>query len=649
MPSYLTSIVLQFSEDPISDTTPTWTDVTAYMREIAWQVGVDREGSDPQPGSMTVVMRNTNRDWEPDYVAGRFYPNVTTQRRFRLTLNGVQQGVWYVQSFDIAYPLDTDVSLVTVTCGDGFEILSLDDLPGLDPPDADSYEDVVSFDEPWGYWRLGEPEGTKLVSHLRVTRKRVGSGKKRRKIKRRWKTRETRAEVSGVAGPSGTYKNTPTLGVDGLVLGDQDAAVEFGATEYARVPLEDDDLNGKAFTLEALVKPDSAPNDGDVIRGPAGVTSGVIWNMFQSSGSAAWGAQFIPADLGVVQVFGGTPAAGVGAHLAATWDGHTLKLYVDGVLVDSESSAEDLQAIAANPFLTISHPTGGLTFEGVLDEVAVYEHALTAERIAAHYTAATARGFPFQTAGLRIEEIVDHPLWNTSSIQLTGRDLQPAMKAGQAKLEEVAEAAHAEGPRTLFFFDGAGNPVYLGHEFQATSANYNTPMWTFGDVAGEVSYQDIGLEYDNETFNDVTANKEGGELVNVTDTAAIDDKGRRANSEWTDVTLSEDADVTHLANDVLAFYKDPALRPVTLTVNGAKALTQILNLDPGHMVRVKRRGEGGTPIDRVCHILGAQVSVDENEHMVCTYRLSRGFNAALGDWQLGIDGFSELGQTAVLA
>jgi hypothetical protein len=43
--------------------------VTSDMRAIDWWAGFGRDGDDPQAGG-TIVMRNTNRRWEPDYEDG---------------------------------------------------------------------------------------------------------------------------------------------------------------------------------------------------------------------------------------------------------------------------------------------------------------------------------------------------------------------------------------------------------------------------------------------------------------------------------------------------------------------------------------------------------------------------------------------------
>ena len=70
------------------------------------------------------------------------------------------------------------------------------------------------------------------------------------------------------------------------------------------------------------------------------------------------------------------------SHVVFTLDGDTLKVYLNGVESGSQKSYVSL--------LDTSYPLViGEFFDGVLDELAIYEHALTAARIKAHYRAGT--------------------------------------------------------------------------------------------------------------------------------------------------------------------------------------------------------------------------------------------------------------------
>jgi hypothetical protein len=74
-------------------------------------------------------------------------------------------------------------------------------------------------------------------------------------------------------------------------------------------------------------------------------------------------------------------------HLAATYDGTTLRLYVNGVLVNSRSASGPL--IVSTGTLRIGgNSAWGEFFQGRIDEVRVYNRALTPAEIQADLAAA---------------------------------------------------------------------------------------------------------------------------------------------------------------------------------------------------------------------------------------------------------------------
>jgi len=81
-------------------------------------------------------------------------------------------------------------------------------------------------------------------------------------------------------------------------------------------------------------------------------------------------------------------------HVVATYDGTMMRIYVNGVLDGSRTAPE------SGPAGTIAYASdghgvgigaafaGGPVFGGKIDEVAVYDKALSAARVADHYAAA---------------------------------------------------------------------------------------------------------------------------------------------------------------------------------------------------------------------------------------------------------------------
>src|SRR5262249_30003152 len=87
---------------------------------------------------------------------------------------------------------------------------------------------------------------------------------------------------------------------------------------------------------------------------------------------------------------GSVIAPGLFSHLVATYDGTTLSLYVNGTLAKSTSAPRAMSS-TPTPFIfgTLSISRGEY-FAGTLDELAVYDKALKADRVMAHFR--TGRG-----------------------------------------------------------------------------------------------------------------------------------------------------------------------------------------------------------------------------------------------------------------
>lgn len=135
------------------------------------------------------------------------------------------------------------------------------------------------------------------------------------------------------------------------------------------------------MTLSAWVKPDTI----------SGKSQDVIFKERGSDGSYALGADgtgsqprtgFYRAGGWQMAVAPTALTAGQWAHVAGTWDGQSLKLYVNGTLVRTEAMT--------GPIVTSGDPLriGGTAvfgtnrfFDGAIDEVRVYNHALTAQDV----------------------------------------------------------------------------------------------------------------------------------------------------------------------------------------------------------------------------------------------------------------------------
>jgi hypothetical protein len=646
---YVTPII-ETSADPLSDTTPTYIDRTVVLLEAEWEAGNKSELDDPEPGQATFRFTDGTRALE-----GANLPPLS-RIRWRITSGATtyDEGIWYVSTNQASWPDEALNQEAVVSCADGTQLLSLDALPLLSPSDVTSYEEVINHDEPSFYYRLGEEQGTKLVARVRVIRRWKKRG---RKGPRPGKRLETRPELAGVSGPSGTYKNLPTLAVPGLILGDTDRAVdfEFADSQYARVAVDQSDLiDTNRLSISAWTKPESIPGTTmALVAGPlaAAISNNVfILEVSGFSNSVAFTLFFTD---GTSTTLDGTTTISAGSiyHIGATWDGQTMRLYVNGQPAGSTSpGAKKMRQGDAGSYLYIGRSEAGKYYDGVIDELSVFERVLTPERMLAHYQAGAERGFPQQTAGARVSALATSDLWAETKIQAGSFSVQPEMKYGQPPLEIIADAVAAEMPQSMFWFDGAGDPTYLGWEWKA-GGSYNTVQATFGNQSGEVPYEDVEIVYDNEIYNEVTISHQTDFDGEASHTMMDEDSQaqfrRRAFEE--NLSLVEHIDAEAVAGDILQIFAQPVEnRIASLTLSGidAAARTQIFEREIGDLIRIKHRPKTGAPIDRITHILGFQKRLaPETGDLSCIWYLARGFDAAVQGWRAGIVGFSEAGTT----
>ncbi len=214
---------------------------------------------------------------------------------------------------------------------------------------ASSYEGLVLADSPTGYWRLGESSGSVATD-------------------------------SSSNGQNGTYENSVVYGVPGAIAGDSNTSIQFGnANARVRVP-DNALLRPLSLTLEAFVK----------------VQGVEIWDTLLAKTTTGWndgyGLYYHPANGGEVRFFVNNYTNYVSApialnqfvHVASTYDGTSMKLYFNGVQVASKAYSLAINHSTEPLYLGWAPGSATYSFNGVLDEAAVYGAALSAAQILKH-------------------------------------------------------------------------------------------------------------------------------------------------------------------------------------------------------------------------------------------------------------------------
>ena len=233
-----------------------------------------------------------------------------------------------------------------------------------DAADGANYPATVLADAPAHYWRLGE--SSTAVPALDET-----------------------------GNSDGTYGTGVTLPATGLIANNANTAAGFDGTDVnGYVHTNVTSLNPAAFTVEAWANANSIGNTGRriVVKDEVGITG--AWLLWFNQGKLRFQVRNAANTAWVFAEAPVTPATGSTFHAVGVFDGTDVILYLDGVEVARTplgSSSANVNALQIT--IGADSDTDGFKahlFDGTIDEVAVYETALSATQIQAHTDAATA-------------------------------------------------------------------------------------------------------------------------------------------------------------------------------------------------------------------------------------------------------------------
>jgi len=207
-----------------------------------------------------------------------------------------------------------------------------------------------------------------------------------------WPLDDLTAEAADVVGGQTAAQDGSTAaGVNGALPSNSRYARGFTATGSLGAGDVYDFPARAPFTIEAWLRPEP---DAFTRYGRA------ISKENQESGMrAGWMLLVLPdGTLSYEQWSSGTFLGGVGSpsplvagrwyHVAITYDGTTLRLYLDGTEVETQAPSGDLpDTTAAFRIGGTDYDTGHSRWVGGLDEVAIYTSVLSPQQILAHYTA----------------------------------------------------------------------------------------------------------------------------------------------------------------------------------------------------------------------------------------------------------------------
>jgi hypothetical protein len=355
-----------------------------------------------------------------------------------------------------------------------------------------SYRDEVMTDAPRAYWRLGESSGTVAAS-------------------------ETGTNAAG-------YLRGVGLGAAGAIAGDPNTAAVFNGTNHTVSAPSSTSLGpSDQLTVEAWVMPAVMPSSSaTLIR-----KDGQYLLRYAPDGAVVFRLWKSATTYKEVTTTGGLMRAGAWNQVAASWNGTSITVYVNGAPRATASTAAP-SAVTSNP-LWIGSSLGTYDFvAGRIDEVAVYGRGLSNERLRLHWDKSgapdvNAPGISVTSPGPGGVTADSRPLFRGDagtepgdSAQVTVRLYAGAAATGTPIQVLGAAAVHdgwavrastslADGTYTVRAeqADAAGNlgvgaPVSFrvarSAYYDAVIADAPTAYWRLGEMAGTAAQDEVGAD-----------------------------------------------------------------------------------------------------------------------------------------------------------
>jgi len=261
----------------------------------------------------------------------------------------------------------------------GVGMLTFDDkkpapfIGNISPPATQTYRDVIFVDNPSGYWRKGESSGVIVTDELSLN--------------------------------NGVYTGGPVLGQTGLI-NDADTCVDYTPPQYANITDSslftfNDGANDTPFSIEAWIRADNLSANRPIISKTEKTVTGGPNNEWllgvRTTGDlVALVYDGVTGDNHFWESATGVIVPTTVYHVVVTYDGNVSSglMYINGTSISvsyaftgSYVSMPNTNSNVEIGARFINNSSFQAFFDGLIDEVAIYNHVLSAARVSAHYNA----------------------------------------------------------------------------------------------------------------------------------------------------------------------------------------------------------------------------------------------------------------------
>lgn len=537
--------ILEFAptSNPL-DGAPVWVDITTRLRHGSIRRGRQHELGSFQAGTMDVTLDNRDgalNAWNtqsPFYNAGAGIQPLKPVR-LRAVWNNITYPVFrgFIESFGPQWP-DAVNSEIELRCVDGFKLLSLATI------DRSGYDEVVVADGASHYWKLNEPNGVLYnVDSIGTLTLRQGS---------------PQVLIGGSAS---------------LLVADNDTCEYWFNDSVSHLYGDTVISRDAAFSVELWIKPYPStpipPGDTVVCQGVGDPTTGNTYEWFISIGTGASGGvtfQLYPAagvtgaTTNTVNVYDGKAHHILGVH-SATAD----FIYVDGVdqTLPFTFHAGAPAVKSGAKFVVGADPTPLqplATYGGWIQKLAYYPLALSAAQAAAH-AALGITPWKGDLAGARVSRVLDLVGWPAADRAVdVGQSVMAQLDPNTLGSSALSYLQSVELSELGALFISPDGKVAFHQRDKVLKPPYNTSQITLGPSSEPYELdgtQPVGD--DTQIYNEVIAQRSGGNKYTVIDAASVASFGRRPLSE-TSLLNTSDLEVLDRANYRLFLQKSFSMR-----------------------------------------------------------------------------------------
>lgn len=537
MPYPNVQVEISFVSAPYT-VSPTWVDVTDYVREVTVRRGRSDEFQEFEAGTATITLDNRDRRFDPLNTSSPYSPNVVPRRGIRITalntISGTTTSFRMFRGFVEGWPVSiTDAgfdSTVTIECVDIMGLLAQEELPD---DLADSYIRSLS---PRHYWPLNDPIDP--VTYTTQSLKDYGSSP---------------VDLT----PYSTFK---TANCEGLAIGLADTAISIAETDF---------VDGWNYS-----------------RGPYSSAYSSLSLWFQAPQLdqltvASWGQQrntnisydVNTSELSIQVLSGITLGEFVGTISLDLSIAHHLVVNIDNsisapssVYVDGQPLTMSLASLVAfSAPLYESYSSG----QGRRQQIVSLDRELTATEVQTIYR--LSRAIITETTSARFTRLMGYTpvpsgFW-TTPVGTVGT-VSGITTGGPSLTSELQLLNDSEGGN--LYVNKAGELTLTGRNAFATGTSL-TSQATIG-TTGITIGPEIQYRVDAETMrNELTMGFAGEGVVELRDSTSVTAYGTSGGT-WT-TQLSTQDQALALGNLLIGFSKDPkvVVSPVEVNVSAVAA------------------------------------------------------------------------------